>query len=105
MNLKNQLSSESATNWCAIKIDISKAYDRMKWEYIYLVMNGSGFSSSWCDLIYNCISSSSYSILLNGLIFDKFGASNAWGKVILYLHIICWTRMLEYAEQDTLSMV
>lgn len=105
MNLKNQLSSESATNWCAIKIDMSKAYDRMKWEYIYLVMNGSGFSSSWCDLIYNCISSSSYSILVNGLIFDKFGASNAWGKVILYLHIIYWTRMLEYAEQDTLLMV
>lgn len=73
--IKKVMFYTSGTNCCAIKIDMSKAYDRMKWEYINLVMKGFCFSS-WCDLLYNCISSTFFSILLNGQSNGQISASN-----------------------------
>uniref|UniRef100_A0A803NZ18 Reverse transcriptase domain-containing protein n=2 Tax=Cannabis sativa TaxID=3483 RepID=A0A803NZ18_CANSA len=50
----------------AIKTDMSKAYDRLEWDFISHVLEANGFSSKVCNLIMQCITTVRFSILLNG---------------------------------------
>ncbi|MDO7987362.1 reverse transcriptase domain-containing protein, partial [Sweet potato little leaf phytoplasma] len=50
----------------ALKIDFSKAFDRIEWSFLKEIMLRLGFSSNWVDLILNCISFPCFSILING---------------------------------------
>lgn len=55
-----------ARNMAAIKLDISKAYDRVEWAYLKEIMSRLGFNERWISLIMKCISSAEFSILING---------------------------------------
>lgn len=58
--------------YMAIKLDLVKAYDRIEWGVFIHIMSKFGFSSKLTDLIFECISSTSFSILLNGSPFGYF---------------------------------
>ena len=51
----------------AVKTDMSKAYDRIEWDFIKLVMEEMGFHPKWVQWIMQCITTVSYSFLLNGV--------------------------------------
>ena len=63
---KIRLNKEEKKGLVALKLDISKAYDRIKWGFLENVMKRLGFSPKWIDLIMRCISTVSFSILING---------------------------------------
>lgn len=46
-----------------LKLDLEQAYDLLDWNYIKACLIKFGFSANWCDIIMNCISTSSFSIL------------------------------------------
>ena len=48
------------------KLDIEKAYDSISWEFLYQVLGRMGFGSRWLTWIKWCISTASFSILING---------------------------------------
>ena len=54
------------SGFMAMKLDMSKAYDRVEWNFLCRLMEKIGFEDRWIQLIYGCISSISYSILANG---------------------------------------
>jgi hypothetical protein len=55
-----------------LKMDMEKVFDRMEWPFLLFIMEKLGFSSTWTSWIRLCISTSSFSILLNGSPFGNF---------------------------------
>ena len=53
-------------NLMATKLDMSKAYDRVKWAFLEVMMRKLGFGERWIGLILMCVKTVSYSILING---------------------------------------
>jgi len=51
----------------AIKLDISKAYDRVEWPFLTTAMLRMGFNESWKALVMRCVRSASFSFLANGV--------------------------------------
>nr|CAN68550.1 hypothetical protein VITISV_027787 [Vitis vinifera] len=49
------------------KLDIEKAYDSINWKFLMKVMRKMGFGDRWMKWIWWCISTASFSILVNGV--------------------------------------
>lgn len=49
-----------------MKLDISKAYDRVKWSYLKVRMQALGFCQQWIKWIMLCITKVSYEFCFNG---------------------------------------
>ena len=58
--------------YMAIKVDLEKAYDRLKWNFIHKVLQAFHFPDHLIKLIMSCISSRSISILFNGGAIETF---------------------------------
>jgi len=49
-----------------LKLDLAKAFDRLEWDFIDAVLRRLGLQASFICLIHACISSPTFSILVNG---------------------------------------
>ncbi|KAL5581506.1 hypothetical protein UlMin_013948 [Ulmus minor] len=54
-----------------LKLDMSKAYDRVEWGFLEAVLRKIGFCEAWVDKIMNCIILVSFSFLLNSEVKDN----------------------------------
>lgn len=50
----------------AFKLDMNKAYDRVSWNFLKIVLQSYGFCNSWIDLVLILVSTVSYSYQVNG---------------------------------------
>ncbi|KAL6191896.1 hypothetical protein ACLB2K_038285 [Fragaria x ananassa] len=50
----------------SLKLDMSKAYDRMEWVFLEAVLLRLGFNEDWVRLVMQCVSTVSYSFFING---------------------------------------
>lgn len=47
----------------ALKLDMSKAYDRIEWKFLRGILLAMGFSNWWTNLILTCVSTVEYKIV------------------------------------------
>lgn len=50
----------------ALKLDVSKAYDRVNWRFLQHPMKQMGYADKWISWMMLCVSTVSYSVNLNG---------------------------------------
>ena len=55
-----------------VKIDLEKAYNRLEWSFVRMVLKHFGFPANIINLIMSCISSTSTVVLFNGNKLDSF---------------------------------
>lgn len=49
-----------------MKLDLNKAYDQVEWAFLEAMMVKWGFAREWVKVILTCVTSVSYSFLING---------------------------------------
>nr|GEV48381.1 hypothetical protein [Tanacetum cinerariifolium] len=64
---------------CAFKVDIQKAYDRVEWEFLWVALIGFGFHDRMISWIMKYVSTTSFSISINGSLHVFFkGKQGLW---------------------------
>lgn len=76
-----------------LKLDVSKAHDRMEWDFIDETLEAFGFQTEFIQIIRGCMGSISFFILLNRSPFGNFIPSRGFrqGNPLYLYHLILGT--------------
>ena len=58
-----------------LKLDLSKAFDKLSWEYMEKMLQAFGFHDEWIQWITTLTSMAFFSILVNGSLDSTFNPS------------------------------
>ena len=75
-----------------LKLDMSKAYDRIEWTFMQRALSSMGFPLKFMNMVMKCIQIVSFSIMLNGVLgreFKPHGGSEQGDPLSPYLFILC----------------
>ena len=92
--------------WVALKLDMEKAYDRIEWSCIRQCPEQLGFHQQWIQWIMECITSVSYSLLVNnepvGLIHPTRGIRQG-DPLSPYIFIICMEDLSKFLLKESME--
>lgn len=102
--LMHSLNTKNLKNkFMAVKLDIAKAFDKVEWRFVDAVMEKMGFCQQWRQWIMTCITTVSYSVLINGeqskIIKPQRGIRQG-DPISPYLYIICTEGLSRLIKQN-----
>lgn len=90
----------------AVKLDLAKAYDKVEWSLLERILSLHGLPPKFIHLIMECVSSSSFSVLINRSPSRFFKPTrglrqgNPLSTFLFTIYIDLLSRMLVRAEDD-----
>ena len=90
----------------SLKLDMSKAYDRVEWNFLEAIMRRLGFANRWIDLLMKCVRTVAYSVLIHGRPYGKIIPTRGIQQgdpLSPYFFILCaegLSSLLQKAEMD-----
>lgn len=76
----------------SLKLDVSKAYDRVEWDFLRKMLLKMGIVERWVNFIHYCVNTIMYSIMLNDVVGNKLSPERKLRQSDLlspYLFLIC----------------
>ena len=101
--IKNTKNTQAG--FCAVKLDMYKAYDRVEWIFLRNMMNRLGIDEQWIDIIMICLSLVRYKVRFNSQETDMFTPLRGIRQgdpLSPYQFLICaegLSSMLQYEEE------
>ncbi|GJZ72789.1 RNA-directed DNA polymerase, eukaryota, reverse transcriptase zinc-binding domain protein [Tanacetum coccineum] len=97
---------------CALKIDLQKAYDTVSWSFLEEVLKHFGFHNQMISWIMTCVSSSAFSIWVNGQAHGYFKGAREDGnfkyragcKELKITHLCFADDLMVFCHGDTHSV-
>lgn len=95
--------SHGKKGFFAWKVDLAKAYDRLSWKFIEMVLHEAHFPHAIVKLIMHCITSTSFQICFNGELTSTFKAQRGIRQgdpLSPYIFVLCMEKLshlIQYA--------
>ena len=87
--------------WMLLKLDLEKAYDRIRWDFLEETLEAAGFSGNWRKRIMACVTNPSMSLLFNGERTSAFTPARGLRQgdpLSPYLFVLCIERLCNQIE-------
>ncbi|KAG7544019.1 Ribonuclease H domain [Arabidopsis thaliana x Arabidopsis arenosa] len=89
--------------WMLLKLDLEKAYDRIRWDFLEDTLRAAGLPDTWVRWILKCVTGPSMNLLLNGEITEAFKPARGLRQgdpLSPYLFVLCMERLCHQIERS-----
>lgn len=90
--------------WMLLKLDLEKAYDRIRWDFLEDTLRAARLPVKWIEWIMKCVTGPSMTVLWNGEQTEAFQPSRGLRQgdpLSLYLFVLCLERLCHLIELST----